>query len=301
MVDVQNYNNAYDTMQVSTTTLNQGNNVKIVKPKPKRYKAWDLEKERIISFTYLYGRSAKRLYRQYIDAGFDAGMLMPNDLQYYPISGRFVRKTESVKGITAHKGFLQTYSIPNKYNTLGWKGLELIKKFKPMLAKAITDLNGIKFYISVQCRMVKYLDDELLTDITRFVNSKISNILTIGDIDTKNRSTISSLKERIMEQEAKNGSMWIFEKVISIDLDIAKYKPLKGSSYKPLPKKLMTKKAIVNVQNTDDMCFKWAVLSALFPIPVHLERVQKYKYIEHGLDFDCIDFPTPLTHAVRLC
>ena len=87
MVDVGNYNNAYDTMQVSTTTLNQGNNVKIVKPKPKRYKAWDLEKERIISFTNLYGRSAKRLYRQYIDAGFDAGMLMPNDLQYYPISG----------------------------------------------------------------------------------------------------------------------------------------------------------------------------------------------------------------------
>eukprot|EP01050_Picozoa_sp_SAG11_P049384 SAG11_NODE_26951_length_338_cov_13.744770_1_plen_32_part_01 len=32
MVDVGNYNNAYDTMQVSTTTLNQGNNVKIVKP-----------------------------------------------------------------------------------------------------------------------------------------------------------------------------------------------------------------------------------------------------------------------------
>eukprot|EP01047_Picozoa_sp_COSAG01_P133542 COSAG01_NODE_63556_length_279_cov_1.155556_1_plen_25_part_10 len=25
MVDVGNYNNAYDTMQVSTTTLNQGN------------------------------------------------------------------------------------------------------------------------------------------------------------------------------------------------------------------------------------------------------------------------------------
>ena len=46
---------------------------------------------------------------------------------------------------------------------------------------------------------------------------------------------------------------------VKIYLNIAKYEPLQGSSYIPLPK------AIINVQNDDDRCLEWALKSALYP------------------------------------
>ena len=42
-------------------------------------------------------------------------------------------------------------------------------------------------------------------------------------------------------------------------LNIAKYEPLKGSSYIPLPEVLAHKKAIINVKNQDQECLRWAL------------------------------------------
>lgn len=44
-------------------------------------------------------------------------------------------------------------------------------------------------------------------------------------------------------------------------LNIAKYEPLKGSSYIPLslPKAMEKRKAIINVKNDDDKCLEWTL------------------------------------------
>ena len=39
--------------------------------------------------------------------------------------------------------------------------------------------------------------------------------------------------------------------VIKLDLDVATYQPVTGSSYLPLPRILAKKKAIINVKNKD--------------------------------------------------
>ena len=41
---------------------------------------------------------------------------------------------------------------------------------------------------------------------------------------------------------------------------------LGGSSYIPLFKFLAAKKAIINLKNDDDECFKWAITRALNPV-----------------------------------
>ena len=41
-------------------------------------------------------------------------------------------------------------------------------------------------------------------------------------------------------------------------------KPLKGSSYIPLPSCLASKKAIINMQNEDEECFKWSITRAWY-------------------------------------
>ena len=54
------------------------------------YQAYDLDKDRTIYFENPHGKAAKRLYKQYIDYGFEPEMVVPYDLQYYPLSGRFI-------------------------------------------------------------------------------------------------------------------------------------------------------------------------------------------------------------------
>ena len=47
----------------------------------------------------------------------------------------------------------------------------------------------------------------------------------------------------------------------------------------------------MNVQNKDNECFKWAVLSALHPVDKNTERLVNYKQYEEELDFTGIPFP----------
>ena len=126
-------------------------------------------------------------------------------------------------------------------------------------------VNGIKFYFDLQCLMVKYLDGEVLTQDTRWVSSRRESATNKGKLLAKLQSSIDLIKQKIPDLEARNGSMWISKKVLTIDLHVGRYQPLKGSSYDPLPEKLKLKNAIINVQNDDNACFKWAILSASHP------------------------------------
>ena len=62
---------------------------------------------------------------------------------------------------------------------------------------------------------------------------------------------------------------------------------------------LALKKAVVNVHNNDNQCFKWAVLSALHPVKDHVNKLFHYKKFEHELDFTGISFPVKLDDIVK--
>ena len=75
-------------------------------------------------------------------------------------------------------------------------------------------------------------------------------------------------------------------------MNVAQYKPFKGSSYLPLPKKLKDKKAIINVENEDNKCFMWSVLVALHPIPrkANPERIDHYRPNVEEVNLDGIEY-----------
>jgi hypothetical protein len=101
-------------------------------------------KERSIYYTNPYGRTAKRLYKQYIGIGHDAEMVMPNDLKYYPDSGRLRRFDHAstkinygkldVKERSSFKRYPATYSViqQNQYIGLRWTRFD-VNQFKPQL------------------------------------------------------------------------------------------------------------------------------------------------------------------------
>ena len=65
-----------------------------------------------------------------------------------------------------------------------------------------------------------------------------------------------------MENYNKRGSNWIFKKVIRLDVNFVRWNPLGGSAWIPLPEKLAHKKAVINMKNQDEFCFKWCISRA---------------------------------------
>ena len=103
-----------------------------------------------------------------------------------------------------------------------------------------------------------------------------------------------------MENYNKRGSNWIFKRVIRLDVNFVRWnplggKPLGGSAWIPLPEKLAQKKAIINMKNKDDFCFKWCVTRAANMVENHPERITE-DLREQAEKFDWTDckFPMPL-------
>ena len=73
-----------------------------------------------------------------------------------------------------------------------------------------------------------------------------------------------------------------------------------GSSYIELPESLANKKAIVNLKNTDNKCFMWAVTRALHPAKDNSERIDT-KLIKgtENFNWDGIIFPVDLKQIDR--
>lgn len=67
-------------------------------------------------------------------------------------------------------------------------------------------------------------------------------------------------------------------------------------SYLQLHPSIADKKAIINVKNKDDHCFKWAILSAFHPVEIHPERVNNYKPFEEELNFSGLTLPMKINN-----
>lgn len=100
-----------------------------------------------------------------------------------------------------------------------------------------------------------------------------------------------------MSSYMREGSGWTFDHIEQLEIHLNKFKPLRGSSYIPLPKPLDQKKAVIYVQNQDQECFHWAILSALHHEDVDkncTKRVGQYKHLGNELKLDDIDFPVSI-------
>lgn len=122
---------------------------------------------------------------------------------------------------------------------------------------------------------------------------------TIVNLEATDESELFNVMVDTIEERIQNfnqqGSNWRFQRVLSLDVHLVDYIPLRGSSYIKLPKFLRGKKAVINIQNKDDnQCFKWSVLRHLHPSKNHPERLSSLREYENNLDFTGIEFPVKI-------
>ena len=95
-----------------------------------------------------------------------------------------------------------------------------------------------------------------------------------------------------MENYNKRGSNWIFKKAIRLEVNFVRWKPLSGSGWIPMPEKLAQKKAIINIKNTDNFCFKLCIARAKNPVKSHPEVVtEKLRRQAEEFDWTGCTFP----------
>ena len=119
------------------------------------------------------------------------------------------------------------------------------------------------------CEMTrKELFSENIQILNSYFNSETVENLEGTDESVIYDNFIQTIEERIQNFNQR-GSNWRFQRVLSLDVHFTDFIPLRGSTYFPLPKKIATKKAVINMKNDDNLCFKWSVTRALNPVDVH--------------------------------
>src|ERR1044071_3178762 len=119
-------------------------------------------------------------------------------------------------------------------------------------------------------------------------STNIDDTLTFGLIRlTEKIDTYTSL-----------GSGWEFYRVEKVFIEVTQFMPPTGAGHIPLLVNLSTKKGVVNPQNKDNKCFRWAILSALHPAPNHPERIAQYQQYYDTLNFKDIEFPVQADEIV---
>ena len=93
------------------------------------------------------------------------------------------------------------------------------------------------------------------------------------------------------------GSGWIMNLITSIHLNIAKYRPIRGSSYIASPSKIELKKCVINKKNEEDNnCFIYAMLTAKYKEKNHKHLPQTWKKYMNEFNLKNIEMPMAINN-----
>ena len=150
----------------------------------------------------------------------------------------------------------------------------------------------VRFVLTCDMERVDMKTGEVIVAQPHF-SSKNEVNLDSTDVNEIYANSVDKVLESMAHFQMQ-GSNWRFTAVVRLDIHNIVYKPLKGSSYIPLPLELANKQAIINMKNDDDKCFKWCVTRALNPSDKNPQRITK-DLIEQSekLDWSGIEFPVP--------
>ena len=202
------------------------------------------------------------------------------------------------EGFRLPKNFVREFIIdgqsgcdpPTFFETVKNLILDIFGKNKNTKVKLIlnckmqrTDLNTGKiieadadFHSGIQTNVEETDEEELLNEMTARINENMANF-------------------------QRGGSNWVFVKINRLEIHMAEWRPIFGSSYISLPEQIKKKKAVINIKNEDEQCFKWCVTRALNPVEEHPERITKeLKRQSERLNWGGLKFPVELKEIKNL-
>ncbi|VVC45707.1 Ribonuclease H-like domain,DNA polymerase, palm domain [Cinara cedri] len=213
-----------------------------------------------------------------------------------------VRAKKVRMNIVQSPGFIEISSSTNRKivwhytkNTNNHQNFpDFLRSVKPALTnllKTRVQLSPIKFNLKLEATYFQPLVE----------NSSENRAFKTSAIEIFKESDIAEIIETsymklLSEEETykSRGSGFTLESIDGLLLAVYRYTPLSVSSYIQLPSYLENKRATINPQNTDQQCFKWAILAKhVMGHSVHRLGENYFKH-EDKYNFEDISFPTPL-------
>ena len=213
-------------------------------------------------------------------------VIEPQTEESEPTEATFAQKEKALRGFTRS----YEISLINRQDPL----IQLQNTrslIKNNLLKVLKEMKGLKFNEVLKITFEKQKGDELIEEKPYF-NTKKQTLTNEVEITNFLETTQQEIVNKI-ERWISKGSAWIIKSVDGHFINVAKYRPLKGSSYIPLPEELRhPAKGIINIKNNDDECFRWCHIRHLLPQNKDPQRIKKCdkKYVEK-LDYSGIEFP----------
>ena len=209
------------------------------------------------------------------------------------INRRRLRITETASAL---RGFTRQFRIEGIPRHAPREFMQMAKRD---ILKLMRENRQTRVRMILNCEMTR---KELFSESTQILNTFFHSE-TVENLEGTDESVIYDRSIQTIEERIQNfnqrGSNWRFQRVLSLDIHFTDFQPLRGSTFLPLPRKIASKKAVINMKNDDDQCFKWSVVRALNPVEKNSERItNELKDQSERLDWSGLKFTVKLDQIV---
>lgn len=197
----------------------------------------------------------------------------------HKLNVRVLHADNVYKIVTSFKERIVSYSVVNEIEEdLNVKSFFMRKRaiIKNLLEDKLIECGSIKFNLELFAEFMKLdKENEMDFDVKSMIAS-MRSVLMADDLE----NVIMEMEEKIMnklEEFQEQDSGWTLIRIKTVEVNINKYQCLRGSRHFKLPDFINNKKAVINVQNNDVYCFKWAIISAVNPNVLKPNSMYSYK------------------------
>ena len=196
------------------------------------------------------------------------------------------------------RDFTDKYIAENINFTGDWDSF--MQEARNSIINELNQKRNTKIFFSINANM-RQIANGFITPGTKNLRIKEPKIILEGtDLNELYDEIMDEINERMEILQDVEGSGWVFEGVENIEILTVPYEPLRGSKYIELPKHIADKKAVINIQNKDEECFKWCVLRALNPTQSNPYRVdKKLREAEKTINMEGISIPTKIDDITK--
>ena len=195
------------------------------------------------------------------------------------------------------RDFTDKYIAENINFTGDWDSF--MQEARNSIINELNQKRNTKIFFSINANM-RQIANGFITPGTKNLRIKEPKIILEGtDLNELYDEIMDEINERMEILQDVEGSGWVFEGVENIEILTVPYEPLTGSKYIELPKHISDKKAVINIQNKDEECFKWCVLRALNPTTNPHRVDKKLREAEKTINMEGIGIPTKIDDITK--
>ena len=173
------------------------------------------------------------------------------------------KEFEVREGQSALKNFVREKIIEGKPD---YDPKSFFEAARNLILKILKENKNTKTKMILNCKMQRTdLKTGEIIEVDAEFHSEIETNLEGTDENKLFDKIIARIGE-VLANFQRSGSNWVFVSINQLQIHMADWKPISGSTFIPLPAKIKNKKAVINIKNEDNQCFKWCVVRALNPV-----------------------------------